>query len=306
MNKRWLWVAGLVLVVLLIVGISAWSSGVFGNDAGAILAWLQWHWKFTYLIWATFVCVSLAVWFGMVRKSGVRNAQQAAATWGTVAFALFFFFFLGAAENTKDLLKLFAFGAVGAALGYLTGVWLAPANLSEENRFAKAQTLLASVAAGAFGTKLLSIADALIDGKENALILRPEYYLPVLSSVAAYLVALAAFYTLRTLNDGVVRVTPSAQLKDVDGKKNGVAAGQKIQFAGSANFPDDVSVAWTLRCKRQPEPTGGPTLSATGELTAPDATWIGNNPDFLDWSVVAISNFDPSKAGAYDVHLVAT
>ncbi len=305
MNRKLLWVAAAVLLSLIVV-IWTWASGGFGKDTGAVLSWLQWHWKFTYLVWATLVCVSLAVWFGMIRKTGVRNAQQAAATWGSVAFALFFFFFLGAAENTKDLLKLFSFGAVGAALGYLTGVWLAPATLSEESRFAKAQTLIASVAAGAFGTKLLSVADALIDGKENALILRPEYYLPVLSFIAAYLVALAAFYTLRTLNDGLVRVTPVGELKDVDGKKIGLAAGQKVQFAGAANFPDDVSVSWSLKCTRQPEPAGGPSISATGELTVPDAAWMTGHADFLDWAVIAISNLDPSKAGAFQIHLLTS
>ena len=90
---------------------------------------------------------------------------------------------------------------------------------------------------------------------------------------------------------------PKGQLSawtDGNGNKgeNGVPAGAKIQFAGAANFPDDMSVSWSLNC--QTPLMGGdgraPVLSATGELTAPDKPWIQNNPKCLDWAVIAISN----------------
>src|SRR5262249_46351702 len=142
-----------------------------------------------------------------------------------------------------------------------------------------------------FGTKLLSLWDDVTKG-DKKLIFQPTFFLPLLSLLVGYFVALAAFYTLRSIQEGQVRVTaPESQFvqwQDGNGKThdNGVTAATLIQFSGAADFPDDISVLWDLRPKGRP--VGAPvppagTLSPTGLLTVPDATWVGANGGFLDW-----------------------
>jgi len=110
--------------------------------------------------------------------------------------------------------------------------------------------------------------------------------LPLLCGVVGYFVALAAFYTLRTIQEGQGRITaPKAQFVPwVNGngktQENGVAPGTTVQFSGAADFQDDLSVLWNLRPKSDqvgvtPPPAG--TLSATGVLMAPNAAWIASN-----------------------------
>jgi hypothetical protein len=271
-----------------------------------LLGWLEANWKLSYLGYSILVCIVMAVAFAFVYGPG-QGAEQAAVTWGSISFALFLFFFLGASQNTREFLEFFLFGCIGAASGYLTGVWLAPSSTSEETRFARAQGMIATIAAGALGTKFLSLVDVLTDGKKDALIFDAKFYFPILSTLAGYLIALSAFYTIRTFGEGVVRITSPklSSWSDASGKgDNGVPADLKVQFSGAANFPDDMSVSWSLNGQNAAAGGAGraPSLDTTGELTAPDNTWIQNNPTCLDWAVIAISNRDPSKSAACEIH----
>lgn len=274
-----------------------------------IIDWIKASWRAGYLLYSAAVCTALVLYFR--KRTRPQLGAQAAITWGSIAFSLLLFFFLGAADDTKQFLTLFGFGAVGAALGYLTGVALAPSSLSEENRFMKAQNLLATLLAGVFGTKLLSLWDALTK-EPNPLLFQPAYYLPLLSGLVGYFVALAAFYTLRSVTTGQVRITaPAAQFvawTDSNQKRqeNGVAASAAVQFTGAADFSDDMSVMWELKPKdgQTQVPAPAPGISAAGLLTAPDAAWIAAHPAALDWNVVATSNRDRSKYASCDVHFV--
>jgi len=277
----------------------------------SIVAWAATNWKLTYLLYSIVVCSALAyaVPKAIKAKSG---ALIAAAAWGLIGFALLLLFLLGASESRTQFLVLFGFGALGAALGYLTGVWLAPSSLSEENRFMKAQSLVATLLAGAFGTKLLSLWDSLTTG-DHKLIFEPAYFLPVICGLVGYFVALAAFYTIRSVDGGQVRITAIdlqfVPWTDAAGKThdNGVSAGTTIRFSGAADFEDDISVLWDLKPKDNnaaapPLPAGA--MSADGLLTVPNAAWVAANPNFLDWTVVATSNRDRSRTANYDIHFV--
>ena len=275
-----------------------------------VMDFIRTYWRGFYLVYSVGACFLVIRLVPRWYKT-YNAAQRAAATWGGIGFALVPFYLLGAADGPLQFLVLFSFGATGAAFGYLTGVWLAPSSLSEQSRLMKAGSLVATLAAGAVGTKLLSISDDVIKDKR---IFQPAYFLPVVTAAAGYLVALAAFYAIRSAQDGQVRITaPAAQFvpwKDDKGNKheNGVAAGTKVQFSGASDFNDDMSVLWTMTPKGNPP--GAPALppgagiSADGLLTAPDATWMKDNRDFLDWVVEATSNLDRSKSASYEVHFV--
>ena len=255
-------------------------------------------------------CTAIVLLISKLEK-GKGGAQRLAKIWGSIGFALLLFYLLGAAEDRAQFLTFFGFGALGSALGYLTGVWLAPGSLAEENRFAKAQNLIATLLAGAFGTKLLSLWDDLTKG-DKKLIFQPPYFLPLLCGLVGFFIALAAFYTLRSYSSGQVKITASASqfVQWLDSNQhshdNGIAAGKSVQFSGAADFDDDLSVLWELKQQnRQTASVQLPTgISASGLLTAPDAAWIGANQAALDWTVVATSNRDRSKRASYDIHFV--
>jgi hypothetical protein len=276
-------------------------------------AWIETHWKFPYLLYSAVVCV--AVVYLVTKFSRARNgAQRAATIWGSIGFALLLFYLLGASDSREQFLSLFGFGAIGTALGYLTGVWLAPSSLSEENRFAKAQNLLATLAAGAVGTKLLGLWDDITKG-ESKLIYQPAYYLPLLCGLVGFFIALAAFYTLRSFSSGQVKITAPANqfIEWLDSNQkshnNGVPAGKSVQFSGAADFDDDVSVSWGLKQQEKQMTTvdlPAITMSATGLLSAPSTEWVTANPGAVDWSVVATSNRDRSKWATYDIHFVGS
>ena len=224
---------------------------------GHPVSWAQQNWKVIYLVYS--ITASLAAWFLIRRYYKTQNGgKQAAVIWGVISFGLLIFFFLGAADNTKQFLTFFSFGGLGVALGYLTGVWMSPSSLSEETRLLKAQHLFATLLAGALGTKLLSLWDSLTrnDQSQNPAIFKSDVYLPLLSALVGYFVALAAFYTLRSAQEGLVRITaptddletwndPSQKTKT---RANGLSAGKEIQFAGAAaDFSEDLSVLWELR-----------------------------------------------------------
>ena len=176
------------------------------------------------------------------------------------------------------------------AAGYLTGVALAPSSAAEESRFAKAQSIVATLLAGAFGTKLLSLWDTLSKGDPQPLIFQPAYYLPLLAGLVGYAVALAAFYTLRSGLEGQVRLAttdPFSTWNDDNQKphNSGLTAGKKVQFAAAADFYDDLSVLWELKPKFQdgnPPSLPEGTLTATGLLTAPPKEWLTANPNARD------------------------
>lgn len=277
----------------------------------SLIAWVKTNWQFSYLLYSLLACMAVFILISKVEK-GKGGASRLAKIWGSIGFALLLFYLLGAAQDPSQFLTFFGFAALGAALGYLAGVWLAPASLSEENRFAKAQNLIATLLAGALGTKLFSLWDDLTSG-EHKLIFEPAYYLPLLCSLVGFFIALAAFYTLRSFSSGQVKITAPANqfVQWLDSNQhshdNGVAAGRSVQFAGAAEFDDDLSVIWSL--KQQTKQTAVVRLpvdiSPNGLLTAPDAAWLTENPGALDWSVVATSNRDRSKCATYDVHFVA-
>ena len=279
----------------------------------SVWAWIETNWKFTYLLYSAVVCVAMV--FLTPKFSRARNgAQRAATIWGSIGFGLLLFYLLGASESRSQFLSLFSFGAMGTALGYLTGVWLAPSSLSEENRFAKAQNLLATLAAGAVGTKLLGLWDDITKGDQK-LIYQPAYFLPLLCCLVGYFIALAAFYTLRSFSSGQVKITaPASQLVEwLDSNQkshdNGVPAGKSIQFSGAADFDDDISVSWSLKQQdKQMAPVDLPaaTMSATGLLIAPSSDWVTTNGTAVDWTVVATSNRDRSRWATYDIHFVAS
>jgi len=284
-------------------------KGASGMDS--FVAWAAANWKLTYLLYSVVVAAALAYAVPKAIK-GKSTAYIAAAAWGVILFALLLLFLLGASDSPTQFLVLFGFGVFGAALGYLTGVWLAPSSLSEESRFVKAQSLVATLLAGAFGTKLLSFWDTLTTG-DRKLILEPAYFLPVICGLVGYFVALAAFYTIRSTDGGQVKITALDKQfvpwTDSAGKAhdNGVPAGARIQFSGAADFEDDISVLWDLKPKDNspaapPLPAG--TINANGLLTVPDSAWVAANPTFLDWAVVVTSNRDRSRFASFDIHFV--
>jgi hypothetical protein len=277
-----------------------------------LVAFFGTYWKVVYLLFSVVLCA--AVWYAFRRFPMSTVAETAAATWGVISFGLLLFFFLGASENAKQFLTLFCFGGLGAALGYLTGVWLAPSSLSEEGRFDKARSIIGTLLAGVLGTKLLSFWDTLTKG-ESALIQQPEYYLPILSCLVGYFIALASFYTIRSTQEGDVRITA---LKDrfvsylsADGKTmldNGVRPASVIQFTGAAACANDLSVSWELLPATQKIGLEAPAgaIDASGKLTVPDEAWIKQlvdkfQQDALNWQVVATSNQDKSKSAAYPI-----
>jgi hypothetical protein len=277
----------------------------------SLIEWIKTNWQFTYLIYSVVACVVVILLISRFDKSQ-RGAARLAKIWGFIGFALLLFYLLGAAENRPQFLSFFGFGALGSALGYLAGVWLAPSSISEENRFAKAQNLIATLFAGAFGTKLLSLWDDLTKN-DDKLIYKPAYYLPLLCGLVGFFIALAAFYTLRSFSSGQVKISapPERFVQWLDSNQhshdNGIAPGTIVQFSGAADFTDDLSVIWEL--KQQSKQTSAVqfpanTLSPAGLLTVPDATWFTSNAPALDWSVVATSNRDRSKCANYDIHFV--
>jgi hypothetical protein len=270
-----------------------------------VVKWANANWKPAYLVYSVLVSAALigGIYYFVERKKGEFSAQVAAGAWGLTAFGLLLFFFVGASHDKIEFLRLFGFGAAGAALGYLTGIWLAPFDTAEENRFAKAQSVVASVFAGAVGTKLLSLWDSLTSGN-NPKILDPAYHLPVLSAVVSYLIGLAAFYTIRTMGDGGVRVTIRPRLVDwigPDHKRNstGVLEGTEVRFSAFADFIDDVSVTWDLKPGEHIEALvkdgQGAWDAKSGTLRVPSGTWISQNDKLKDWTVVATSSRDRSR-----------
>lgn len=276
----------------------------------SLILWVKTNWQFTYLVYSVIACAFVLLLIAKLDKSK-SGATRLAKIWGSIGFALLLFYLLGAAESRAEFLTLFGFGALGSALGYLCGVWLAPSSLSEENRFAKAQNLLATLFAGVFGTKLLSLWDDLTKGDQK-LIFQPAYFLPLLCGLVGFFIALAAFYTLRSFSSGQVRITaPANQFvqwldSNQHSHENGVAAGKAVQFSGAADFDDDLSVAWELKHQnKQSASVQLPVaISNTGLLTAPDSNWIAANPAALDWTVIATSNRDRSRCATYDIHFV--
>jgi hypothetical protein len=223
---------------------------------------------------------------------------------------LLLLFILGAAKDRIQFLTFFCFGATGCGLGYLTGVWLAPSSSSEETRFVKAGNIIATLFAGAVGTKLLSVWD---DLTKNGKIFDPDYFLPLLCGIAGFFVALAAFYTLRTAFSGQVRITAPGERfliwTDSKGQSfdNGVPLGSQVQFAGVAEYADDLSVRWELKpLKTDVHASVLPanTITAYGLLTVPDQAWLQQHTNAAEWNVVATSNRDRSKYAVYPIRFL--
>lgn len=291
------------------------------NYDASWLNWLKVNWKITYLL-ATIIAVVLIYvsfkFLNLLPHKSKMNAQWAASVWGIVLFSIFFICILGASSNLKQFLAIFSCGCIGGGLGYLTGIWLSPLSSSEQKNFQKAQTVATSLLAGAFGTKLLTLWDDITkDINGSKLIFNSDLYLPLLIGVASYFIALTAFYTLRQSGD--VRITAPKSLfvlwtdKTTDKTyQNGIRSGTTIQFAGAADFPDDISVIWSLVPKAPravvlpaPSPPNSPTIQATsGLLTAPDHDWVLANQSALDWVVIATSNRDRSMSARYRVHFL--
>ena len=75
----------------------------------SLIHWIQQNWKLSYLLYSLAVCISLAFYFSTKSKTQ-SGAHRLAFIWGSIGFALLLFFFLGAADDTKQFLTFFAFG----------------------------------------------------------------------------------------------------------------------------------------------------------------------------------------------------
>ena len=165
----------------------------------ALFSW----WKLAYLLFAILVPTAAFTYFK--RQKLVGETRNAAAIRSVTGFTLLIAFCLGAASNTKQFLVLFANGLIGAASGYLAGVWLAPGR-SQARRFDQARNLVTPLLAGVAGAKLLTLWDTLTK-PDTLLIFQPDYYLPFASLLAAFLIAFVAFHMLRHSAGGRVHIS---------------------------------------------------------------------------------------------------
>jgi hypothetical protein len=146
--------------------------------------------------------------------------------------------------------------------------------------------------------------------------------------LVGFTVSLSAFYTVRSTDSGDVRITYAQQsaVRQLAGDRHiGVLPSAKVQFAGAANSPVDVTVSWDFRMKEPCMPpvfdanfskpdfdkvVAGGFDPATATLSVPDDAvldiWKGKCTGSQQWILTATSNQDHSKWLRYDVTFCRT
>lgn len=317
----YLWVLVVILAILFLVNLRRIGDSIQSEQMG---------WKLGYIL-ILIAVLAAAVFFNKdlllgnadtVARLSAPIAIKASVTWGAIALALCTVFMLGAAKTPMQFLVFFGSGAFGAGMGYLIGAWLTP-NAGTQTELDTARNVVSGLLTGVVGTKLLSLWDDLVDkpaGASKPLIMTTAYFVPIIMFLVGFTVSLSAFYTVRSqyTDDVAITVSPKAAYTDLGSSRLGVLPGAVIQFSGSSNSPNDVSVIWDFelvkpcssldtadtKAKFDKEVLSAFNLE-TGKLTVPARdvieSWGKQCPGIQDWTVTATSNENRSKFLQYGV-----
>src|SRR5262245_57375057 len=153
------------------------------------------------------------------------------------------------ASRGIEFLSWCAVGSLGAALGWVLGIYISPASPEEASQFNRLGTVVASLVSGAVVTHLGALWQKLIEGAEPR-ILQRRYAVPVLIFLGTGLMSIAAQYNVRAPASPAVVVglqDPTALTRDPTSQRP-VLDGQKgVQFVAMVSFPDDAAVdEWHL------------------------------------------------------------
>src|SRR5262245_8666365 len=212
--------------------------------------WRKWTAGALAGVLAIFSLACLGLWY-----SGQLSPPSTSAVFWSVAWSLLFMLvlvcvLLVVASTGIEFLTWFSVGSLGAALGWILGIYISPASPEEASQFNRLGTAVAGLVSGAVVTHLGALWQKLIEGAEPR-ILQKRYAIPVLIFLGTGLISIAAQYSIRANAPAAVVVgpqDPTALTRDPTSQR-AVLDGQKfVQFVAVVSFPEDAGVdEWHLQ-----------------------------------------------------------
>jgi len=264
-------------------------------------------------ILALFSIACLGLWY-----TGQLSPPSTSAVFWSVAWSLVFMLvlvcvLLVVASTGIEFLTWFSVGSLGAALGWILGIYISPATPEEASQFNRLGTAVAGLVSGAVVTHLGALWQKLIEGDEPR-ILQKRYAIPVLIFLGTGLISIAAQYSIRENVPAAVVVglqDPTALTRDPTSQRPVLENQKPVQFLAVVSFPDDPAVdEWRLESDE-----GGTQEFQDGKLCIEAGKLcIDQKRGLLESSisgahgdrtvkVVALSHWNHAWQGQYEVQL---
>jgi hypothetical protein len=199
-------------------------------------------------ILAVFSLACLCLWYSGQLLPPSTSAVFWSAAWSVVFMLVLVCVILIVAGTGTEFLAWFSVGSLGAALGWILGIYASPSSPEEASHFTQLGTAVTALVSGALVTHLGALWQKLIDG-DDPRILQKRYAIPLLIFLGTGLISVAAQYNIRENAPAPVVVSlqdPSALSRDASTNLP-IWEGQQLQFAALVSHSSDPSVdEWYL------------------------------------------------------------
>jgi hypothetical protein len=199
-------------------------------------------------ILAAFSIACLFLWYWSQLSPPSTSAVFWSAAW-SVVFMVLVSVLLVVASTGIEFLAWFSVGSLGAALGWILGIYISPSSPEEASHFNQLGTAVAGLVSGAIVTHIGALWQKLIDGSEPR-ILQKRYAIPVLIFLGTGLISVAAQYNIRESTGAPVVVSlrhPVALARDQSSHLSVLEGQQSVQFFALVDHPADATVdEWRL------------------------------------------------------------
>jgi len=211
--------------------------------------WRKWMARATVGILVVFSGACLLLWGTGQLAPPSTSAVFWSTAWSVVFMMVLVCALLIVASTGTEFLVWFSVGSLGAALGWVLGIYASPSSPEQASHFTELRTVVTGLGLGAVVTQLSALWQKLIEGNDPRIFQR-RYAIPVLLFLGTGLISVAAQYNIRENAAGTVVVTltdEAALERDASSHLPILNGPKELHFTAMVDHPGDSLVdSWYL------------------------------------------------------------